>query len=131
MTQIVRLDGRRRPSGYSEGVTGKGRVLAVAGQIGWDENGTIVSPDLAVQAQQALRNVLAVVTAAGGSASDVVRMTWYVTDLAAYRAARTRIAPMYAELMGEHYPAMTLVGVSALLESAAFVEIEATAVLPD
>lgn len=131
MTRIVRVDGHRRPSGYSDGVTGGGRVLAVAGQIGWDESGTVVSPDLAVQTQQAIRNVLTVVKAAGGSASDVVRMTWYVTDLAAYRAARTRIAPMYAELMGEHYPAMTLVGVSALLEPEALVEIEATAVLPD
>jgi enamine deaminase RidA (YjgF/YER057c/UK114 family) len=131
MTRIVHLDGRRRPSGYSDGVTGTGRILAVAGQIGWDENGTIVSPDFAVQAQQALRNVLAVVTAAGGAANDVVRMTWYVTDLAAYRAARTRIAPMYAELMAGHYPAMTLVQVGALLEPGALVEIEATAVLSD
>lgn len=131
MTEIVRLQDRSRPSGYSDGVLGRGRVLAVAGQIGWDAGGTIVSPDIALQAGQALRNVLDVVAAAGGEAVDIVRMTWYVTDIVAYATARARIAPMYATLMGEHYPAMTLVQVSALLEPGALVEIEATAVLPD
>ncbi len=129
--KIVRVEGRRRSSGYSDGIVAQGRWLAIAGQIGWDDTGTIVSPDLAVQAQQALRNVLAVVAAAGGTGADVIRMTWYVTDIAAYNAARTRIAPMYAELMGAHYPAMTLVQVGALLEPGALVEIEATAVLAD
>lgn len=131
MTHIVRIEGRPRPSGYSDGVVGRGRWLAVAGQIGWDKAGAIVSPDIARQAAQALRNVLAVVTAAGGQRNDVVRMTWYVTDIAAYTAARARIAPIYAELMGTHYPAMTLLQVTALLEPGALVEIEATAVLPD
>lgn len=131
MTQIVRVEGRRRPSGYSDGVVARGRWLAVAGQIGWDDAGILVSPDMAVQAQQALRNVLAVLAAAGGEAVDIVRMTWYVTDIAAYAAARARIAPMYAELLGAHYPAMTLVQVSALLEPGALIEIEATAVLAD
>lgn len=122
---------RARPRGYSDGIVARGRLLAIAGQIGSSENGAIVSPDFAVQAQQALRNVLAVVAAAGGASSDVVRATWYVTDIEAYTAARTRLAPMYAELFGRHYPATTLVQVSALLEPGALVEIEATAVLPD
>jgi enamine deaminase RidA (YjgF/YER057c/UK114 family) len=126
----VQPEGWPRPSGYSNGVVAHGAVLAVAGQIGWNERGEFTTDDLAEQSAQALRNVLAVVHAAGGSASDVVRLTWYITDKHAYRAAASKLGRVYRELFGTHYPAMTLVQVAALLEDRAKVEIEATAVLP-
>jgi enamine deaminase RidA (YjgF/YER057c/UK114 family) len=119
-----------RPSGYSNGAMAQGGLLAVAGQIGWNERGEFASDDLVEQAAQALRNVLAVVQAAGGSATDVIRLTWYITDKDAYRAAAAQLGRVYRELFGAHYPAMTLVQVAALLEDRAKVEIEATAVIP-
>lgn len=118
-----------RPRGYSNGVIAEGRVLAVAGQIGWDEQCEFQSDDFLAQTVQALRNVVAVVRAAGGTPSDIVRMTWYVTDKHAYNAAARELGKAYREIIGEHYPAMTLVVVAALLEDRAKVEIEATAVL--
>ncbi|HUA09538.1 MAG TPA: RidA family protein [Candidatus Acidoferrales bacterium] len=129
--KTVQPEGWPRPSGYSNGLIARGRVLAVAGQIGWNERGEFSSDDLVEQSAQALRNVLAVVHAAGGSATDVIRLTWYITDKDAYRAAAAQLGRVYRELFGAHYPAMTLVQVAALLEDRARVEIEATAVLAD
>lgn len=125
----VQPDGWPRPRGYSNGMIAQGRVLAVAGQIGWNERGEFVSDDLVDQAAQALRNVLAVVRAAGGTPSDVIRLTWYIIDKRAYLAAASQLGAIYRDLFGSHYPAMTLVQVAALLEDRAKVEIEATAVL--
>lgn len=122
-------EGWPRPSGYSNGAVAHGRILAVAGQIGWNERGEFASDDFVEQTAQALRNVLAVVHAAGGSATDVIRLTWYITDKQAYRAASSQLGRVYREIFGAHYPAMTLVQVAALLEDRAKVEIEATAVL--
>lgn len=119
-----------RPRGYSNGVLAEGRFLAIAGQIGWDENGEFVSDDFLAQTEQALRNIVAIVTAAGGAPEHIVRMTWYVTDKREYLAASSGLGKIYRELFGAHYPAMTLVVVAALLEDRARVEIEATAVLP-
>lgn len=119
-----------RPRGYSNGVLAEGRFLAIAGQIGWDENGEFVSDDFLAQTEQALRNIVAIVTAAGGAPEHIVRMTWYVTDKREYLAASSGLGKIYRELFGAHYPAMTLVVVAALLEERARVEIEATAVLP-
>ena len=120
-----------RPSGYANGVlTPPGvRILFVAGQIGWDENQKIVSEDFAEQFGRALRNVLAVVGEAGGAPGSIGRMTVYVTDKREYLARRAEIGGLWRELMGRHYPAMTLVEVKDLLEDGAKVEIEATAVL--
>ena len=129
--KTVQPEGWPRPSGYSNGVVAQGRILAVAGQIGWNERGEFTSDDLVEQAAQALSNVLAVVRAAGGSASDVIRLTWYITDKQAYRAAAAQLGRVYRDLFGAHYPAMTLVQVADLLEDRAKVEIEATAVLTD
>jgi len=125
----VQPDGWPRPHGYSNGMVAQGRILAVAGQIGWNEQGTFTSDDFVEQSAQALRNVLAVVAAAGGDASSVIRLTWYVTDKGAYRAAASDLGRIYRDIFGSHYPAMTLVQVTALLEDRAKVEIEATAVL--
>ena len=119
------------PRGYSHGITASGRLLFVAGQIGWDARGRIVGSGFVEQFDQALANVLSVVSEAGGSAHSVARLTIYVTDKSEYRAALQEIGERYRARMGKHYPAMTLVEVRALLEDDARVEIEATAVLDD
>jgi enamine deaminase RidA (YjgF/YER057c/UK114 family) len=125
----VQPDGWPQPRGYSNGMIAQGRVLAIAGQIGWNERGEFTSDDFVEQSAQALRNVLAVVAAAGGSASNVIRLTWYVTNKREYLAVASKLGAIYRELFGAHYPAMTLVQVVALVEDRAKVEIEATAVL--
>lgn len=131
MNRILRPAGGRRPSGYSDGVEARGRVIFVAGQIGTTPDGVLAGSDMASQTAQALRNVMAILAAAPATPTHVVRLTWYVTDMDAYRRERKRIGEAYRAVMGEHYPAMTLVAVTALVEPGACVEIEATAVLPD
>jgi enamine deaminase RidA (YjgF/YER057c/UK114 family) len=126
----IEPQGWPRPRGYSNGILAQGRILCIAGQIGWDVHGEIVSRDFLEQSAQALRNVLAVVKAAGGDAAHVARLTWYVTDKHEYRDAAHGLGRIYRELFGDYYPAMTLVQVADLLEDGAKVEIEATAVLP-
>ncbi len=108
----------------------KGRVLAISGQIGWNERGALVAEDFPEQALQALRNVIAILRAAGGQPEHLVRLTWYVVDKGEYRDALSALGRGYRSIVGEHYPAMTLVQVAGLLEEGARVEIEATAVLP-
>ncbi|MBZ0111829.1 MAG: RidA family protein [Thermoanaerobaculia bacterium] len=119
------------PRGYSNGVLAPAgaQILFVAGQIGWDGEQRLVSDDLVAQFEQALRNVLAVVSAADGWPDQITRMTIYVDDRQAYLDATREIGAVYRQLMGTHYPAMSLVEVSALLESGARVEIEATAAI--
>jgi enamine deaminase RidA (YjgF/YER057c/UK114 family) len=119
-----------RARGYSHGVLGEGRVLFVAGQIGWNHDSEIVSERFVDQFDQALANVLAVVSEAGGSPESVARLAVYVVDKREYLAARAEIGDRYRARMGRHYPAMTLVEVKSLLEDRAKVEIEATALLP-
>ncbi|MGZ3496798.1 MAG: RidA family protein [Vulcanimicrobiaceae bacterium] len=130
MTEFIQPAGWARPRGYSNGIVASGRLLFIAGQIGWDEHNTLVSDTFADQAAQALRNVVTVLAAAGGEPAHLVRLTWYVTDKHAYTTALALIGKAYRENIGAHYPAMTLVQVTALLEDRALVEIEATAVLP-
>jgi enamine deaminase RidA (YjgF/YER057c/UK114 family) len=127
---IINPPGWPPPRGYSNGIVAEGPLLFVAGQIGWDTTGAIVSNRLVDQFDQALANVLAIVETAGGQADSITRLTLYVTDKAAYVAGRADIGDRYRARMGRHYPAMTLVEVSALLEPGALIEIEATAVLP-
>jgi enamine deaminase RidA (YjgF/YER057c/UK114 family) len=125
----VNPDSLARPVGFSHGMKGSGDVVFVAGQIGWNREGRMVSDDLALQFAQALENVLDVVWAAGGSPASVARMTVYVTDKADYVRKRKAIGEVWRKRMGRHYPAMALVEVKALVEDDAKVEIEATAVL--
>jgi enamine deaminase RidA (YjgF/YER057c/UK114 family) len=118
------------PRGYSNGMMGRGRVVLVGGQIGWDETG--VFPDgLVAQTRQALRNILAVLKEAGAGPEHIGRLTWYVVDMAEYRASLRDLGPVYRDVMGRHFPAMALVQVVSLVEPAARVEIEATAIIPD
>ena len=117
------------PKGYANGVVASGRTLYVAGQVGWNTSGAFVSHELAPQFGQALDNVVDVVRAAGGAPTDIVKMTVYVTDLAAYRSSLPAIGKEWRARLGKHFPAMALVGVSGLVERDALVEIEAVAVL--
>jgi enamine deaminase RidA (YjgF/YER057c/UK114 family) len=125
----INPDSLARPVGFSHGMRGAGELLFVAGQVGWDRQGRMVSGDLVEQFDQALANVLEVVAAAGGTPASVARLVLYVTDKSEYRSRRKPIGAAYRERMGRHYPAMTLVEVSALLEDDAKVEIEAVALL--
>lgn len=126
---IINPENWARPKGYNNGVVREGRILAVAGQIGWNERCEFVSDHFLEQAVQALKNVVAIVRAAGGTPSDIVRLTWYVVDKHEYLAAAREVGTAYKEILESHYPAMSLVQVAALLEDRARVEIEATAVL--
>jgi enamine deaminase RidA (YjgF/YER057c/UK114 family) len=118
------------PSGYSNGVLSEpGKILCIAGQIGWDENAQIAK-GLVSQFDRALRNVLGVVREAGGKPEHIVRITIYVTDKHDYIYNRRELGTIYRNVMGSHYPAMSLLIVKDLLEEYALVEIEATAVIP-
>ncbi len=129
---FVEVPGWPRPKGYSNGVvtTGK-KALYVAGQVGWNERQEFVHRDFAGQFAQALDNVLAVVRAAGGAPESVVKMTIYVTDLAAYRDAQRALGAIWRERFGRHFPVMALLGIAGLVEEGALVEIETIAVLDE
>jgi enamine deaminase RidA (YjgF/YER057c/UK114 family) len=130
--EAVRPDGWAAPVGYSDAVAARGRMVFVAGQVGWDPaTQTFASDDFASQARQALENVAATLRAAGAAPEHLVRLTWFVTSKAEYRAARRELGRAYRDVIGPHYPAMSLLVVSALLEDRAKVEIEATAVVPE
>lgn len=130
MTISILPDGWKRPKGFSNAIVAEGRQIYVAGQIGWDGDEVLVSDDFAAQAAQALRNIVTVLAAAGAEPHHIARMTWYVTDKQEYVTARREIGKAYREIIGDHYPAMTAIGVTALIEDGAKVEIEATAVVP-
>ncbi|MFY0636310.1 RidA family protein [Maricaulis maris] len=129
--QILQPPGWPRPKGYSNGILARGRTIHVAGQIGWDESGDIVSDDFAVQFRQVLDNTLAVLAEAGARPEHVVRMTGYVTNRDEYLSAGRELGAIWKERMGRNYPAMAFVIVQGLIEPRAKVEIETTAVLPD
>ena len=117
-------------SGYSQGVKASaGSWLFISGQVAWDEQSRIVSPDFAAQFSKALDNVLIVVRAAGGQPESIVRLTIYVLDRKEYAAHAKKVGEAYRQRMGKHYPAMTLVEVKGLFEDGAKLELEATAVL--
>jgi enamine deaminase RidA (YjgF/YER057c/UK114 family) len=130
--RVIQPAGWPRPSGYANGVIASGGVLAVSGQIGWNPaTETFETDEMAAQVRQALDNLVVVLHAAGAEARHVVRLTWYVTDRAAYLGSRREIGEAYRELFGDHYPAMSVVVVAGLLDRRAKVEIEATAVVPE
>jgi len=128
--EIINPDSLASPRGYSNGIAAEGgRMLFVAGQIGWDRESRIVSDDFAEQFAQALSNVLSVVRAAGGEPSNVTRLLIFVCDKKEYLSRLPDVGTAYRQLMGKHFPAMSLVEVSALVEDLAKVEIEAIAVI--
>jgi enamine deaminase RidA (YjgF/YER057c/UK114 family) len=128
---VLHPEGWRDPSGYSHGMAAAGRVVVTAGQIGWNPTSNVfVSDEFVPQATQALRNVVAVLRSAGAEPGHLVRLTWFVVDRDEYLVARAALGAAYREIIGKHFPAMTVVVVNALLEPRARVEIEATAVVP-
>jgi enamine deaminase RidA (YjgF/YER057c/UK114 family) len=130
--RIVHPDGWPRASGYSNGISSRGRVVSVAGQVGWNpRNARFETDDFVKQARQALENVVAVLRAGSAAPEHLVRVRWYVVDREAYVAGRKALGAAWHEVMGEFYPAMTLVVVAGLLEPQALVEIEATAMVPE
>ena len=129
--QILQPPGWTAPKGYSNGVAGSGRVVFVGGQIGWNAAQRFESADFVAQARQALANIVAVLAEAGARPEHIARMTWYVVDKREYLAAGKALGEAYREMIGRHYPAMTAVEVVSLMEDAARVEIEATAIVPD
>ncbi|MBV8245735.1 MAG: RidA family protein [Candidatus Eremiobacteraeota bacterium] len=121
-----------RPRGYSNGIVvpAGGKLIFVAGQIGWDPvTQQIVGDDFVAQTRQALQNVVTILAEAGAKPANIVRMTWYVLDKREYAAAASHLGRAYREVLGDHYPAMTLIEVQSLLEDRARVEIEATAAI--
>jgi enamine deaminase RidA (YjgF/YER057c/UK114 family) len=119
-----------RPKGYANGIAASGRMVFVAGMVGWNEQGVFESDDLPTQVRQALLNAMAVLKVAAAGPQHVVRMTWYLKDRQDYLASQKEIGEVYRDVMGRHFPAMTVVEVSGLLEPQARVEIEVTAVIP-
>jgi enamine deaminase RidA (YjgF/YER057c/UK114 family) len=128
LLRAVLPEGWPKPIGYANGVVTNGPLIHVGGQIGWRTDQTFPDGFLG-QVEQALRNVVAVVEAGGGRADTIARMTWYVTDIEAYRGSLRDLGPVYRAVMGRHFPAMALVRVLELVERDAMVEIEAVAVV--
>ncbi len=129
--QVLLPPGWPRPKGYANGVTARGRMVFVAGMIGWDAHGVFHTDDMGGQVRQALQNIVEVLQEGGAKPEHIVRMTWYVTDKKEYVAAYPEIGKAFRELIGSFNAAMTAVEVAALIEDRAKVEIEVTAVIPD
>ena len=127
--QVLQPKGWPRPRGYAHGIAAEGRQVFIAGQVGWDAAGHLVSDDLAAQLRQALANVVTVLAEAGGRPEQLVRLTWYITSRDEYHASLPAIGAAYREVLGRHFPAMTVVQVAALVAPGTKVEIDATAVL--
>jgi len=118
-----------RPRGYANGIVAAGKTIFLAGQVGWDSDGHFAE-GMADQVSQALTNIVTLLAEAGAAPRHLVRLTWYLTDLRAYRENQAAIGAAYRRVIGKHFPAMSAIGVAQLVEPAALVEIEATAVLP-
>jgi enamine deaminase RidA (YjgF/YER057c/UK114 family) len=131
MNRILQPDGWVKPAGYANGVSARGRTIFVAGQIGWSREAKFESDDLVDQIRQTLLNIEAVLACDGAKPDHVTSMTWYFRDKREYLARLLEIGGVYREVMGRHFPAMTAVEVSGLIEDRAKVEIQAVAVVPD
>lgn len=129
--RVLQPQGWAPPVGYANGIAARGTVVFVAGQVGWDAAQHFHSADLASQFEQALKNVLAVLAEAGGRPEHIGRLTAYCCDKPAYLAARPQLGRIWRSLMGRHYPAMSMIFVSDLLDAPGKIELEATAVIPE
>ena len=128
--EILLPQGWQRPKGYSNGIAAEGRLVFVAGQVGWNEHEQFESGDFVDQLDQALKNTVAVLAEAGAGPEHIVRMTWYITTKAEYLEKVKAAGAAYRARMGKHYPAMSVVEVTALMEDQAKIEVESTAVVP-
>ena len=129
--KILHPQGWAPPVGYANGIAAQGTVVFVAGQVGWDAAQKFQSEEIAPQFEQALKNVLAVLAEAGGRAGHICRITAYCCDKSAYLAARPQLGRIWRSLMGKHFPAMSMIFVSDLLDAPGKIELEATAVIPE
>jgi enamine deaminase RidA (YjgF/YER057c/UK114 family) len=130
MMQTLQPPGWARPKGFANGIAAQGRLVFIAGQVGWTGQGEWRERSFAGQFRQALQNILAVLEQASGKPEHIVRLTWYVLDKKEYLASLREVGAAYRELMGRHYPTMAVLQVSGLVEDQARLEIEATAVIP-
>jgi enamine deaminase RidA (YjgF/YER057c/UK114 family) len=128
--QLLHPKNWKQPPGYANGIAAEGRLVFLAGQVGWNAEQKFESADFVAQARQALANIVTLVAEAGGGCEHIVRLTWYVLDKREYISRLRELGDAYRSIMGRHFPAMTLVQVEALVEDKAKVEIEATAVVP-
>jgi len=119
------------PSGYSQGIAVRGTHIFVAGQIGWTSEGFFESDEFWQQTRQALKNTVSILSEAGAKPEHIVRMTWYITDCQEYLSQLKQVGEVYREIIGVHFPVMTIVEISKLLEKRAKLEIETTAVIPE
>lgn len=131
MKKILQPDNWPQPKGYANGILAEGKILVTGGIIGWNEKEEFETDDFAAQVRQALLNTVAVLNEGGAKPEHIIRMTWYVTDKKEYLASTKEIGAAYREILGKNFPAMALVQVVALVEDAAKVEIETTAVVPN
>jgi enamine deaminase RidA (YjgF/YER057c/UK114 family) len=128
--QVLQPSGWPMPKGYANGMAADGRLVVTGGVIGWDTQGHLASPDFVAQVRQTLSNISEILAEGGAGPQHLVRLTWYVVDIEEYLASLKELGRVYREIFGAHYPAMALVQVVRLVEKAARVEIEATAVVP-
>jgi enamine deaminase RidA (YjgF/YER057c/UK114 family) len=130
-TEILQPPEWSRPKGYANGMSARGRMIFISGQVGWDDRGQFNSDSLTGQVKQALANIVRVLEEGRAEPQHLVRLTWYVLSREAYIREVREIGAAYREVLGKHFPAMSVVEVSGLIEPRALVEIEATAVVPD
>ena len=128
--RVLQPPGWANPRGYANGIVAQGQLVFVAGMVGWNKDQQFETDDFAAQVQQALENIVAVLREAGAGPEHVVRLTWFVTDKREYLERLPKLGEAYRAVMGKHYPVMSVVEVTALIEDRAKVEIEATAVIP-
>ena len=128
--RVLQPPGWANPRGYANGIVAQGQLVFVAGMVGWNKDQQFETDDFAAQVQQALENIVAVLREAGAGPEHVVRLTWFVTNKREYLERLPKLGEAYRAVMGKHYPVMSVVEVTALIEDRAKVEIEATAVVP-
>ncbi|MFQ5694227.1 MAG: RidA family protein [Nitrospinota bacterium] len=129
--QVLQPPGWPRPKGYSNGIVAGGKVVFLAGQVGWNEEEKFETDDFTGQARQVFKNIVALLGQAGAGPEHIVRMTWYISDKGEYLASLKGLGAAYREVIGRHYPAMTVIEVSGFIEDGAKLEVEATAVIPE
>ena len=129
--QVLQPPGWKKPKGYANGIVAKGRMVFVAGQVGWNAQEKFETSDFAGQARQALTNIVAILAEAGAGPEHICRMTWYVGDRHEYNASLKELGEAYREVIGRNFPVMTAIQVAGFVEKGAKLEIEVTAVLPD
>jgi enamine deaminase RidA (YjgF/YER057c/UK114 family) len=130
VAEILQPEHWPRPKGYSNGVVASGRQVFLSGMIGWDSSGRLISQEFAAQVRQAFLNIVELLTQAKAGPEHITRMTWYVVSRQEYLDCAKEVGSIYREIIGRHYPAMSVLEVSALMEAGARVEIEVTAVIP-